>query len=206
MSTEFLPLPKYDPSLKIDTKSSTYQPIVWIDCEMTGLDVFNDHIIEIACIITDGDLNIVDPGYESVVHCDKSIMDQMNEWCISHHGASGLTDKVINSTKVHSEVETELLSYIQKFTNKGTAVLAGNTVHMDRIFLYREFPKIVDWLHYRIIDVSSFRELGHRHNKNMMQNCPRKREAHTAMSDILESIAQMKWLRDNYLIGPNETK
>ncbi|KAH3685759.1 hypothetical protein WICPIJ_003278 [Wickerhamomyces pijperi] len=188
-------LPQFDPSLKIDRSSSRYNPIVWVDCEMTGLDVVNDHIIEVACLITDGDLNLVDEGYESVVHYDESVMSAMNEWCIEHHG---------DSPKSLEQVEEELYQYITKFTDKGKAVLAGNTVHMDRCFLMREFPKVVDHLHYRIIDVSSISEFLRRHNLDLYNKVPKKREAHTAKSDILESIAQLKWYRENYLKGPAE--
>lgn len=200
---KYLPLPEFDPSRRFDFQSKDYKPIVWIDCEMTGLDTVKDHIIEICCIVTDGDLNIVDPGYESVVHYDKSILDQMNEWCIEHHGSSGLTKKVIESNKSLNEVEDELYQYIKRFTSPKAAVLAGNTVHMDRVFMIREFPKVLDHLHYRIIDVSSFSEFGHRHNPELLKTCPRKREAHTAKADILESIAQLKWIRDNYFIAPS---
>ncbi|CUS22741.1 LAQU0S06e04984g1_1 [Lachancea quebecensis] len=184
------------------------RPMVWIDCEMTGLDHVNDHIIEICCIITDGDLNIIDEaGYESVIHCDKKIMDAMNEWCIDHHGSSGLTQKVLDSTKTTEQVEEELLAYLKKYIpaeRKG--VLAGNSVHMDRVFMMREFPKVIDHLFYRIIDVSTIMEVSFRHNPDLASVFPRKKSAHTARSDILESIAQLKWYQDHYLKNGNETR
>lgn len=197
-----LETPVYDPSNTFDKESKDFKPIVWIDCEMTGLDVFNDHIIEICCIITDGDLNIIDEGYESVIHYDKEVMDTMNEWCVEHHGDSGLTKKVIESEKTLETVERELLEYLERFTVKGSAVLGGNTVHMDRAFMMREMPKALEHLHYRIIDVSSITEFGKRHNFNLIKKCPKKKEAHTARADILESIAQLKWYRDNYFVQP----
>lgn len=114
---------------------------------------------------------------------------------------TGLTQKVLDSTKTLEQVQSELLDYVQKFTNKGSAVLAGNSIHMDRAFMMREMPSVLDHLHYRIIDVSSFFELGRRHNNELVSKCPRKRNSHTARDDILESIAQLKWFRENYLVG-----
>jgi oligoribonuclease len=111
---------------------------------------------------------------------------------------------VIESTNALENVEKELLEYVQKFTKKGVAVLAGNSIHMDRAFMMREMPKVLDHLHYRIIDVSSFYELGRRHNNELMSKCPKKKNSHTARDDILESIAQLKWYRDNYMIGKLE--
>jgi oligoribonuclease len=117
---------------------------------------------------------------------------------------SGLTQKVIESTNTLEKVEKELVEYVQKFTKKGMAVLAGNSIHMDRAFMMREMPKVLDHLHYRIIDVSSFYELGRRHNNELISKCPKKKNSHTARDDILESIAQLKWYRDNYMIGKLE--
>lgn len=185
-----------------------YKPIVWIDCEMTGLDHINDHIIEICCIITDGKLNIVDEdGYENVIHYGKEIMDTMGEWCIQHHGESGLTKKVIESTNTREHVEQELLAYIKKWIpepRKG--ILAGNSVHMDRLFMLREFPSVTDYLFYRIIDVSTIMEVSHRHNPQLAKVIPRKKNAHTAKADILESISQLKFYQQHYLKNEVETQ
>ncbi|CAL9729465.1 oligoribonuclease, mitochondrial [Monosporozyma unispora] len=188
------------------------KPIVWIDCEMTGLDHKNDQIIEICCIITDGNLNILDKDpngdncYESVLHCDKSVMDQMNEWCIEHHGSSGLTAKVINSKKTREQVESELLQYIQKFIpDKNVGILAGNSIHMDRLFMLKDFPKVIDHLFYRLIDVSTIMEVSKRHNSELASVVPKKETAHTAKKDILESISQLKWYMEHYLKNSIET-
>ncbi|SCU79102.1 LAME_0A07228g1_1 [Lachancea meyersii CBS 8951] len=184
------------------------KPIVWIDCEMTGLDHTKDKIIEICCIITDENLNMVDEaGYESVVHCDRIILDGMDEWCVEHHSSSGLTQKVLESTKTTQQVEDELLAYVQKWIPTARrGVLAGNTVHMDRLFMLREFPKVVNHLFYRIIDVSTIMEVSFRHNPELASVFPRKKGAHTAKSDILESIAQLKWYREHYLKDSEETR
>lgn len=194
------------------TKLAKLNPIVWIDCEMTGLNHETDHIIEIACIVTDGNLNNLDKTpnssncYENVIHYDKIVMDNMNQWCVEHHGDSGLTKKVIDSKNTREEVELELLNYIKKFIpEKNVGVLAGNSVHMDRLFMLREFPKVIDHLFYRIIDVSSIFEISKRHNPSLASVFPKKITAHTAKSDIEESIAQLKWYQDNYLKTPSET-
>ncbi|OUM51381.1 hypothetical protein BVG19_g476 [[Candida] boidinii] len=186
-------------------KYDRLKPIIWIDCEMTGLDFKNDHIIEICCIITDKNLNIIDEeGYESVIHYPKEVMDSMNQWCIDHHGDSGLTDKVIKSEKTLKQVEEELFEYISKYVNKGVGILAGNSVHMDRLFMLHEMPKVIDYMTYRIIDVSSIMEVSRRHNTKLHSLLPSKVTAHTAKSDILESIAHLKFYYDFYLKNPNE--
>lgn len=188
--------------------SALVRPIVWIDCEMTGLDHVNDHIIEICCLITDGDLNLVDEGgYESVIHCEKEKLDAMDSWCVEHHGSSGLTHKVLESTKTTQQVEQELLAYLQKYIPEPRqGVLAGNSVHMDRVFMMREFPKVINHLFYRIIDVSTIMEVSFRHNAELASVFPRKKSAHTARSDILESIQQLKWYQDHYLKSSAETR
>lgn len=178
--------------------------IVWIDCEMTGLNVFEDTIIEICCIITDDKLNILDrKGFESVIHKPKSIMDNMNEWCIEHHGKSGLTKKVLESDETEcslKNVQKGLLDYIKKYCPyKRYAIMAGNTIYMDRFFMTREFPEVIDHLHYRVIDVSSFDETCRRLSPVVARFQPKKTHAHTARSDILESIKQLKWFNENYL-------
>lgn len=184
------------------TSAPIHKPLVWIDCEMTGLDISRDHIIEICCIITDGDLNIIDEeGYESTVYVPKKVLDNMNEWCVNQHGQSGLTAKVLNNPQqTLSKVQDELLEYIQLYIPEPrTSLLAGNSVHMDKFFMMKEFPKVIDHLHYRLVDVSSIMEVGYRHNPALMKKFPKKQGSHTAKSDILESINQLRWYRDNYL-------
>ncbi|KAI3406564.2 rex2 [Candida oxycetoniae] len=179
------------------------KPLVWIDCEMTGLDVFgSDRIIEICCIITDENLNTVNNGefYESTIYYPEEKLNQMNEWCIKNHGKSGLTQRVLDHPEQTLEkVQLELLSYIQKYiTTPRKGILAGNSIHMDKFFMMKDFPKVVDFLHYRLLDVSTIMEFGSRHAPELMSLSPDKKSSHTAKSDILESIAQLKWYRDNY--------
>lgn len=119
---------------------------------------------------------------------------------------SGLTQKVLESTNTREEVEANLLKYLEKnIGRRNYGMLAGNSVHQDRIFMVREFPKVIDYLHYRQVDVSSIKEVGKRHNPKLMMQLPQKTMAHTAKSDILESINELKWYYDNYLIKPNSS-
>lgn len=189
-----------------DPKYDASKPIIWIDCEMTGLNHHTDSIIEICCLITDKNLNLIDEvGYESVIHESKEKMDAMDEWCILHHGQSGLTEKVIKSTKTKEQVEEELLAYISKYMNKGVGILAGNSVHMDRLFMLKDMPKVIDYLTYRIIDVSSVMEIAKRFNPLVANSRPRKKGAHTAREDILESIQDLVYYRGVYFKSPEET-
>lgn len=188
-----------------DPKCDSRKPIVWIDCEMTGLDHKNDCIIEICCLITDKDLKLIDEkGYESVIHQDKKVMDAMDEWCVSHHGQSGLTHKVITSNKTMEQVESELLAYLQKYMNKNVGILAGNSVHMDRLFMLKDMPRVVDYLMYRIIDVSSIMEISKRFHPLVAHSRPKKKGAHTAREDILESIQDLDYYRGVYFKDTTE--
>ncbi|KAK9487487.1 ribonuclease H-like domain-containing protein [Lipomyces starkeyi] len=191
-------------AMAMDT-SGVPGPMVWIDCEMTGLDVYNDRIIEVACFVTDGDLNVVEPnGFEEVISCPDTILDGMDEWCVSHHGQSGLTAKVRASTSSTRDVEIKLLKYLKDecgVTDERTGMLSGNSVHMDKEFLRREMPELINFLHYRIIDVSTLKELARRRNPTLKRGAPAKKYSHTAKSDILESIGELKYYYDNWLFS-----
>ncbi|KAL1723710.1 ribonuclease H-like domain-containing protein [Schizophyllum commune] len=172
-------------------------PIVWVDCEMTGLDHNKDKIIEIAVLITNGNLEIVDEGVEYIIRADKAVLDGMDEWCTNQHGKSGLTAACLASPHTTASVESAVLAYIQKWVpTQRTAVLAGNSVHVDRMFLANEMPRLVDWLHYRIIDVSSIKELARRWYPQIP--VPKLSESsHRALDDIKGSIAELRWYREN---------
>ncbi|KAK9456928.1 ribonuclease H-like domain-containing protein [Dipodascopsis uninucleata] len=178
-------------------------PLVWIDCEMTGLDLETDQLMEVACFVTDGDLNLIEPdGFEMVIHCSQAKLEAMNEWCKSHHRESGLSEKCLKSQYTAQTVEKKLLEYLQSAGVKKsrTALLAGNSVHADKDFLRKEMPKFLEFLHYRIIDVSTVKELARRRNPKVFRNAPAKRAAHTAKSDILESIAELRYYYDTWLL------
>lgn len=181
-------------------------PYVWIDCEMTGLNPFKDTILEICCILTDGKLNKLEPeGFEAVIHKPQEVMDNMGEWCTEHHGRSGLTKRVLESKNSLEEVNNSLMAYLKKYIDEpGTAVLAGNSIHQDRMFLLREFPQLIEFLHYRQVDVSSIKEVGERHNPRLIKKRPSKKTLHTARADVEESIEELRWYYNNYLVNPVE--
>lgn len=174
-------------------------PLVWIDCEMTGLDYNNDEIIEVYCLITNGNLALVDTeGWGTVVHQPQARMDQMDEWCTRTHGQTGLTAAVVASDVTPEQAADGLLAYIKKHVPQpGTAILAGNSVHADRAFLTREpYRKVVDHLHYRILDVSSLKEAARRWSPRALENAPAKKTLHKAKDDILESIEEARFYKE----------
>ena len=172
-------------------------PLIWIDLEMTGLDQQNDSIMEIACVITDGNLHLLSEPFEIIIHQSKEKLDDMNEWCLKTHGESGLTQRCIDSKITIKEAQESLLEFIKKTVPvKGEGVLAGNSVHVDRIFLLKECPDVIDHLHYRIIDVSTIKELARRWSPNVFSNAPKKKLAHRAVDDINESIQELKYYKE----------
>lgn len=181
-------------------------PLIWIDLEMTGLDVERDTIIEVACIATDGDLNTAIEGPCTAIHHPDSVLDGMNDWCKEHHGKSGLTQRVRDSTVSMAEAEEALLDFISRHTEEGMAQLAGNSVHVDRMFLLKYMPRVTAYLSYRIVDVSSIKELSRRWFPNAYRKAPRKALAHTALSDIRESIDELKYYKKAVFKNPREVK
>lgn len=171
------------------------QNIVWVDLEMTGLDINKDHIIEMACIVTDGQLNIVEEGPDIVIKQPDDLLDSMDEWCTKHHGESGLTAAVKNSQISIQECEQTMLDFITKHTKKGKSCLAGNSVHCDKEFLNKYMPNVMAQLHYRIIDVSSMKELAKRWYPEVIDNSPTKSFSHRALQDVKESIEELQYYR-----------
>lgn len=138
-------------------KMANQTPLVWIDCEMTGLDSSVDHLLEIAVIITDSELNLLHEGIELVINHPRSVLDGMNEWCQVHHKQSGLIDRVLESEIQLSKAEDIVFEYITRFVEKaGVAPLAGNSVHADKQFLVKYMPKVTNYLHYRIVGKLTF--------------------------------------------------
>jgi oligoribonuclease len=167
---------------------------------MTGLDVVNDEIIQIACFVTDYDLNLLDEeGLELVVSQTKERMDQMDEWCTKTHAKTGLTERVLLSNITPEYAANALISYVQELIPEpGKAILAGNSVHYDKEFLRRQpYGKFLDHLHHRILDVSSIKEAARRWSDlNLLKQIPRKKGTHEARQDILESIEEARFYRD----------
>ncbi|GAB09562.1 oligoribonuclease [Gordonia araii NBRC 100433] len=170
--------------------------LVWIDCEMTGLDTASDKLIEIAALVTDGDLNILGDGVDIVIHADDEALANMPDVVTKMHAASGLTEEVRASTVTLADAEEQVLAYIRKHvTSPGQVPLAGNSIATDRAFLARDMPKLNDYLHYRMVDVSSIKELCRRWYPKIYFGQPAKGLSHRALSDIRESIQELRYYR-----------
>ena len=172
--------------------------IVWVDLEMTGLNIDKDTIIEMACLITDDQLNIIAENADIVIHHSDEALKNMSEWCINQFQISGLTEQARNSKISLEEAENNMVEFIKKYTPPGSCTLAGNSVHMDKIFLNKYMKNFMNHLHYRIIDVSSIKELAIRWNPDIMKNVPKKKSSHRALDDIKESIQELKYYQENY--------
>lgn len=180
--------------------SEESKPIVWIDMEMTGLDPERERIIEVAALITDGELEIIAEGPNLVVHQSDAVLEGMDDWNKKHHGASGLIERVKASTVTEAEAEAELLAFIKAHCAERTAPLAGNSIHQDRRFLNRYMPTVDGYLHYRLIDVSSIKELARRWYPSVVNSAPVKRGNHRALDDIRESIEELRYYREKLFI------
>ncbi|KAK4165852.1 oligoribonuclease [Cladorrhinum sp. PSN259] len=187
------------------TSTRPQEPLVWIDCEMTGLDPDTDSVIEIYCLITDGQLELLDTvGWGTVIHQSKERMDAMDEWCTRVHGGSGLTAAVVSSTVTPEQAADGLLEYIKRYVpDPRAALLAGNSVHADRAFLRkRPYSKVLDHLHYRILDVSSIKEAARRWCPELAAAAPQKKGLHKAKDDILESIEEARYYQTSIFQPP----
>lgn len=169
--------------------------IVWIDLEMTGLKPHKDHILEIATVVTDPDLNIIEKGPEIIIRNDVLVLEEMSEWCRETHKESGLWDNVLNSTISLELAETMTMAFLKTLTEVGENPMAGNSIWRDRWFLATHMPKIDNHLGYRMIDVSGIKELVSRWYPYL--NTPPKKKCHRAMDDILESIEELKFYKNN---------
>ena len=178
------------------TKSD--QNLVWLDCEMTGLDPEKERLIEIAIIVTGPQLIPRIEGPVLVIHQPDDVLDKMDKWNKGTHGRSGLIDKVKASVLSEAEAEAEILAFISQYVPKGVSPLCGNTISQDRRFLVRYMPKLEAYLHYRNIDVSSFKELAKRWRPEVY-NAFKKRQSHTAMADAHESIDELEHYREHFL-------
>ncbi|KAM7277445.1 hypothetical protein ACFE04_019311 [Oxalis oulophora] len=191
---------KTNGELKIEKpfETTTYRfPLVWIDLEMTGLIVETDRILEIACIITDGNLTKSLEGPDLVIHQSKECMDSMGEWCQEHHAASGLTKKVLHSTVTEREAEKQVIDFVKKNTGNYTPQLAGNSVYHDYLFLKKYMPDLASLFTHVLVDVSSIKSLCDRWYPRDRKKAPKKENNHRAMDDIRESINELKYYKDN---------
>ncbi|HEY8913727.1 oligoribonuclease [Lacisediminihabitans sp.] len=175
--------------------SASSDRLVWIDCEMTGLDVEIDELVEVAVVITDFDLNLIDPGFDIVIRPDHAAIDNMNDFVRNMHTESGLIELIPDGVSL-ADAEYAVLEYILKFVPaEQHAPLAGNTIGTDRTFLAKYMPRVDRHLHYRNVDVSSIKELSRRWFPRIYFNSPAKNGGHRALADILESIRELDYYR-----------
>lgn len=167
--------------------------LVWIDLEMTGLDVTKESIIEIATVITDGELNVLAQGPNLAISVDESLLAGMDEWNTTHHTSSGLVERVKHESVSLGEAERQTLEFLREWVPEGTAPLCGNSVWNDKKFMEKEMPSLVTHLHYRMIDVSTVKELARRWYPGIGRY--EKKGAHLALDDILESIEELRYFR-----------
>ncbi|MER7591042.1 oligoribonuclease [Micromonospora sp. NPDC127501] len=181
--------------------------LVWIDCEMTGLDLGRDKLIEVAALVTDPDLNVLGDGVDVVIHADEAALEGMPEIVQTMHAKSGLTEEVRRSAVTLAEAEDLVLDYIRTFVkDPRTAPLCGNSIATDRGFIARDMPRLDAHLHYRMIDVSSIKELCRRWYPRVYFGQPQKGLAHRALADIRESIRELEYYRRTVFVplpGPD---
>ena len=176
--------------------------IVWIDCEMTGLDLSRDALVEIAAVVTDSELNVLDEGIDVVISPPAEAIAQMDPFVVQMHTTSGLLDE-LDSGMTLDEARDQVLEYLRRWVPEPRkAPLAGNSVGTDRAFLDRDMPELVDHRHYRVIDVSSIKELARRWYPRIYFASPVKNGGHRALADILESIDELRYYRAAMLVPP----
>ena len=168
--------------------------MVWIDLEMTGLDIEKESIIEIATIITDSELNILAQGPNLAIKVSEELIEGMDEWNTTHHHQSGLVDRIRSVGVSIEEAQQQTIEFLQQWVNPKSAPLCGNSVWNDRRFLDKEMPLVADYLHYRMIDVSTIKELAKRWYPEV-DKYPKKL-SHLALDDIIESIEELQYFRD----------
>ncbi|KAJ6838660.1 oligoribonuclease [Iris pallida] len=181
-------------------------PLVWIDLEMTGLNVEVDRILEIACIITDGKLAKSVEGPDLVIRQPKECLDNMGEWCLNHHAASGLTKRVLQSTISEKEAEKQVIEFVKEHIGPHTPLLAGNSIYVDFLFLKKYMPNLANIFPHVLVDVSSIMALCVRWFPREKKRAPLKEKRHRAMDDIKESIKELKYYKDNIFKVPNKSK
>jgi oligoribonuclease len=177
--------------------------LVWIDCEMTGLDLGRDALIEIAALVTDGELRVLGEGVDLVIHADEDLLSGMPDVVRDMHARSGLTEEVRRSAVTLREAEERVLAYVREHVpDPRTAPLAGNSIATDRGFLARDMPELDAHLHYRMVDVSSIKELCRRWFPRVFYAKPEKGMAHRALADIRESIRELDYYRRTLFVPP----
>ena len=172
--------------------------LIWTDLEMTGLDPFNDVIIEIATMVTDKHLNILAEGPIRAIQTPQAVLDAMDEWNTKQHGKSGLVERVKESDVTTAQAEKDTIKFLEQYVPKGASPMCGNSICQDRRFMARLMPELEEYFHYRNLDVSTLKELASRWRPEVLHGFTKK-GAHLAMDDIRESITEMAYYRQNFL-------
>ena len=193
--TEPISLPAAQPAVPL---AKSDQNLVWLDCEMTGLDPEVDRLIEIAVVVTGPNLENRTEGPVLVIHQSNEQLDRMDAWNKGTHGRSGLIDKVKASTLSEADAEQQLLDFLGNYVPKNTTPMCGNTIGQDRRFLVKYMPKLEAFFHYRNLDVSTLKELAKRW-KPEVYNAFKKQQSHTALADVYESIDELQHYREHFL-------
>ncbi|MDO5691012.1 MAG: oligoribonuclease [Pseudomonadota bacterium] len=174
------------------------QNLIWLDCEMTGLDPEKERIIEIAVIVTSPQLDVRVEGPVLVIHQPDSVLDAMDAWNTGTHGRSGLTAKVKASTLTEEQATDQLLAFLSPYVPKGTSPMCGNTIGQDRRFLVKYMPRLEAFFHYRSVDVSTLKELARRWRPEVV-DAFKKQQLHTALADVHESIDELLHYREHFI-------
>ena len=172
--------------------------LIWLDCEMTGLDPEKERIIEIAVVVTDPHLQTRVEGPVLVIHQDDALLNAMDAWNRGTHGRSGLTEKVRQSTLTEAQAEDQVLAFLSRYVPKGSSPMCGNTIGQDRRFLVRYMPRLEAFFHYRNVDVSTLKELARRWRPELVNGFP-KQQLHTALADVHESIDELLHYRKTFM-------
>jgi oligoribonuclease len=172
--------------------------LIWIDLEMTGLDPNHDRIIEIATVVTDSDLNILAEGPSMAIHQAETLLEGMDEWNTTHHGNSGLTERVRKSTVNESQAEQATLDFLSKWVPQGASPMCGNSIGQDRRFLVRHMPELAAFFHYRNLDVSTLKELAKRWSPKLLEGVS-KQSKHLALDDVYDSISELRFYRKHFI-------
>jgi oligoribonuclease len=178
---------------------SANEHLIWVDMEMSGLNPESERILEIAIIVTDAQLNTIAVAPVWVVHQDDALLDAMDSWNKGTHSRSGLIDKVKASKMDEATVESECITFLKKYIKAGIAPMCGNTIGQDRRFMAKYMPKLEAYFHYRNVDVSTLKELCKRWHPELVKGFT-KNQAHTALADIEESIEELKYYRDKFIV------
>lgn len=178
------------------TQNNTH--LIWIDLEMTGLDTLNDHIIEIATIVTDKELNTLAEGPVFAIKQSESRLEKMDEWNTQTHGESGLIKRIKTEGVDLTHAEDKTIKFLEQYIRAGVSPMCGNSICQDRRFLHREMPKLYAYFHYRNLDVSTLKELAARWMPKLLE-VHEKHAAHTALADVRESIDELKFYRQNFI-------